>query len=199
MYKKFSRKTCIFSACNQIYSHLFWDSFSGTFIASITILFGCSTEYGTKHWLKAFFICLASALLQFLTAIFVFGWVWSIMWGIVFIKSKTTVRIIIIQFGYTCTWIHLYLQFSLSLQFLQIHYDMEVKEISIQLVYAESICPHIQLYSILYTFYSIFYILFNISFYYFLVDAQKCNIMLFISFKNIICYAIHDREHNLQH
>ena len=64
---------------------------TGTLLASIAILFGCNTEYGKNHWFKAFFICLCSAILQIITAIFVFGWVWSIMWGIVFIKSESTI------------------------------------------------------------------------------------------------------------
>lgn len=49
---------------------------------------GTQTEYGGRHTYRAFLICFMSAWLQFTTAIFVFGWVWSIMWGIVFIKSK---------------------------------------------------------------------------------------------------------------
>ncbi|XP_054168592.1 uncharacterized protein LOC128965839 [Oppia nitens] len=61
---------------------------SGTLLASLSILFGCNTEYGESHWFKAFLICLCSALLQTITAILVFGWVWSIMWGIVFIKNS---------------------------------------------------------------------------------------------------------------
>ncbi|UXI20045.1 Exocyst complex component 6B [Sarcoptes scabiei] len=89
---------------------------SGTFLASIAIVLGSPTEYETidsrednfndldhrddhyrsEHYepirngcsYQAFLICFLSSILQFLTAIFVFGWVWSIMWGIVFIKSK---------------------------------------------------------------------------------------------------------------
>ncbi|KPM04851.1 hypothetical protein QR98_0033050 [Sarcoptes scabiei] len=89
---------------------------SGTFLASIAIVLGSPTEYETidsrednfndldhrddhyrsEHYepirngcsYQAFLICFLSSILQFLTAIFVFGWVWSIMWGIIFIKSK---------------------------------------------------------------------------------------------------------------
>jgi hypothetical protein len=71
---------------------------SGTLLASITILFGCNTEYGEKHWFKAFIICFCSAILQIVTAIFVFGWVWSIMWGIVFIKSN---KLLIIKISFS--------------------------------------------------------------------------------------------------
>ena len=63
----------------------------GTLLASFTIMMGSQTEYGPGYGCRSFFICFLSAWLQFGTAIFVFGWVWSIMWGIVFIKSKWTV------------------------------------------------------------------------------------------------------------
>lgn len=61
---------------------------TGTLIASFSIIFGSQTEYGPGYGCRSFSICFLSALLQFSTAIFVFGWVWSIMWGIVFIKSR---------------------------------------------------------------------------------------------------------------
>ncbi|KAH9426130.1 hypothetical protein DERP_007070 [Dermatophagoides pteronyssinus] len=61
---------------------------SGTFLASFAIIFGSQTEYGSGYGYQAFLICFLSSLLQFITAIFVFGWVWSIMWGIVFIKNS---------------------------------------------------------------------------------------------------------------
>ncbi|OTF71940.1 hypothetical protein BLA29_007838 [Euroglyphus maynei] len=60
---------------------------SGTFLSSFAIVFGSQTEYGPGYGYQAFLICFLSSILQFITAIFVFGWVWSIMWGIVFIKS----------------------------------------------------------------------------------------------------------------
>ncbi|RWS10461.1 hypothetical protein B4U79_05168, partial [Dinothrombium tinctorium] len=65
---------------------------SGTLLASITILFGCSTEYGKEHWKKAFVISLLAAILQIVSAIFVVGWVWSVMWGINFIKNSTKAK-----------------------------------------------------------------------------------------------------------
>ena len=65
----------------------FSDVKTGTFLASFAIIFGSQTEYGSGYGYQAFLICFLSSLLQFITAIFVFGWVWSIMWGIVFIKS----------------------------------------------------------------------------------------------------------------
>nr|XP_046908647.1 probable WRKY transcription factor protein 1 [Dermatophagoides farinae] len=61
---------------------------SGTFLASFAIVFGSQTEYGPGYGYQAFLICFLSSLLQFITAILVFGWVWSIMWGIVFIKNS---------------------------------------------------------------------------------------------------------------
>lgn len=63
---------------------------SGTLVASLSIVMGSQTEYGPGYGCRSFCICFLSAVLQFSTAIFVFGWVWSIMWGIVFIKSKCT-------------------------------------------------------------------------------------------------------------
>lgn len=60
----------------------------GTLLATFTVLFGCSTEYGKERKMTAFFIGLFIAVVQMLTAIIVLGWVWSIMWGINFIKRK---------------------------------------------------------------------------------------------------------------
>ncbi|KAI1287336.1 Protein stum -like protein [Halotydeus destructor] len=60
----------------------------GTFLASMTIPLGCKTEYGRDKWTRAFIICLITAIIQTATALFVLGWVWSIMWGINFVKHS---------------------------------------------------------------------------------------------------------------
>lgn len=80
--------------CLSSYFFLFSSSWSililtsGTLLASISILFGCRTEYGSDKWKRAFVISFCISLTQMVTAIFVLGWVWSIMWGINFIKRE---------------------------------------------------------------------------------------------------------------
>lgn len=60
----------------------------GTLIASFATLFGCTTGYGKEGKCQAFFLGLAITITQVTTAIFVVGWVWSVMWGVNFIKRK---------------------------------------------------------------------------------------------------------------
>ena len=55
-------------------------SFLGTILSAFAVLLGCKTEYGEK-WQTAFFLNLLAGSLQFLTAIIVVGWVWSVMTG----------------------------------------------------------------------------------------------------------------------
>ncbi|XP_074602343.1 uncharacterized protein LOC141856013 isoform X2 [Brevipalpus obovatus] len=64
----------------------------GTFLATLTILFGSQTEHGKDQWKRAFFISIFAAFVQALTSIFVIGWVWSIMWGINLIKNSTKIK-----------------------------------------------------------------------------------------------------------
>uniref|UniRef100_A0A2L2YRF6 Protein SPEC3 n=1 Tax=Parasteatoda tepidariorum TaxID=114398 RepID=A0A2L2YRF6_PARTP len=55
----------------------------GTFLAALTVLCGCPTEYDDRC--KAFLYNVLASFLQLLTALIVVGWVWSIMWGITFV------------------------------------------------------------------------------------------------------------------
>ncbi|KAI2800067.1 hypothetical protein BLOT_012281 [Blomia tropicalis] len=48
---------------------------SGTLVASLSIVMGSQTEYGPGYGCRSFCICFLSAVLQFSTAIFVFGWI----------------------------------------------------------------------------------------------------------------------------
>ncbi|KAG0425328.1 hypothetical protein HPB47_027493 [Ixodes persulcatus] len=57
---------------------------NGTLLTTVAALCGCRTEHGSR-WRAAGYNLLA-ALLQTLTAPFVVGWVWSIMWGITFVN-----------------------------------------------------------------------------------------------------------------
>lgn len=61
---------------------------TGTFIASFATLLGCTTGYGKESRFQAFLLGLAITFTQITTAIFVIGWVWSVMWGVNFIKRK---------------------------------------------------------------------------------------------------------------
>ena len=54
----------------------------------MSVLFGCNTEYGKLHKTRAFSLGILIGIIQMSTAIFVLGWVWSIMWGINFIKRE---------------------------------------------------------------------------------------------------------------
>lgn len=56
----------------------------GTLLTTIAAMVGCRTEHSSR-WRAAGYNLLA-ALLQALTAPFVIGWVWSIMWGITFVN-----------------------------------------------------------------------------------------------------------------
>ncbi|OQR78704.1 hypothetical protein BIW11_06234 [Tropilaelaps mercedesae] len=51
-----------------------------TFVAALCVLCGCRTEYSSRG--RAFALNLLAALIQTLTAPFVVGWVWSIMWSV---------------------------------------------------------------------------------------------------------------------
>ncbi|XP_022657554.1 keratin, type II cytoskeletal 2 epidermal-like [Varroa destructor] len=53
---------------------------TGTFVAAFCVLCGCRTEYSSRG--RAFALNLLAALIQTLTAPFVVGWVWSIMWSV---------------------------------------------------------------------------------------------------------------------
>ena len=66
--------------------------FLGTILSSFAVLLGCKTEYGEK-WKTAFFLNLLAGTLQFLTAIIVVGWVWSVMTGKrIYISEPTTLN-----------------------------------------------------------------------------------------------------------
>ncbi|XP_077520821.1 protein stum homolog isoform X2 [Amblyomma americanum] len=56
----------------------------GTLLSAVAALCGCRTEHPSR-WTAAGYALLA-ALLQAITAPFVVGWVWSIMWGIAFVN-----------------------------------------------------------------------------------------------------------------
>lgn len=58
----------------------------GTLIATVSIFFGCTTEYGNEQRCKSITLGFMISMIQVTTAIFVLGWVWSIMWGINFVK-----------------------------------------------------------------------------------------------------------------
>ncbi|EEC13637.1 hypothetical protein IscW_ISCW011737 [Ixodes scapularis] len=60
-----------------------------TLLTTVAALCGCRTEHGSR-WRAAGYNLLA-ALLQTLTAPFVVGWVWSIMWGITFVNVSASV------------------------------------------------------------------------------------------------------------
>ncbi|XP_054711328.1 protein stum homolog [Uloborus diversus] len=60
----------------------------GTFLAALTVLCGCPTEYDDKC--TAFLYNVLASLLQLFTALIVVGWVWSIMWGITFVSISIT-------------------------------------------------------------------------------------------------------------
>ncbi|CAL1263886.1 unnamed protein product [Larinioides sclopetarius] len=55
----------------------------GTFLAGLTVLCGCPTEYEDRC--TALLYNVLASFLQLLTALIVVGWVWSIMWGITFV------------------------------------------------------------------------------------------------------------------
>ncbi|GIY25999.1 uncharacterized protein CDAR_439691 [Caerostris darwini] len=59
-----------------------------TFIAGLTVLCGCPTEYEDRC--TAFLYNILASFLQLLTALIVVGWVWSIMWGITFVGISIT-------------------------------------------------------------------------------------------------------------
>ncbi|GBO25130.1 hypothetical protein AVEN_68204-1, partial [Araneus ventricosus] len=72
-----------FSSLRRLKTYLRNTTSERTFLAGLTVLCGCPTEYEDRC--TALLYNLLASFLQLLTALIVVGWVWSIMWGITFV------------------------------------------------------------------------------------------------------------------
>ncbi|XP_018118154.1 protein stum homolog isoform X3 [Xenopus laevis] len=55
--------------------------FTGTFVSAFTVLCGARTDLPDRHMCCVFWLNIAAALIQILTAIVMVGWIMSIFWG----------------------------------------------------------------------------------------------------------------------
>nr|XP_014332944.1 PREDICTED: protein stum homolog [Bos mutus] len=53
----------------------------GTFVSAFTVLCGARTDLPDRHVCCVFWLNIAAALIQILTAIVMVGWIMSIFWG----------------------------------------------------------------------------------------------------------------------
>ncbi|ERE73580.1 hypothetical protein H671_5g14139 [Cricetulus griseus] len=53
----------------------------GTFVSAFTVLCGARTDLPDRHVCCVFWLNIAAALIQVLTAIVMVGWIMSIFWG----------------------------------------------------------------------------------------------------------------------
>ncbi|KAJ1158050.1 hypothetical protein NDU88_010746 [Pleurodeles waltl] len=62
----------------------------GTFVSAFTVLCGARTDLPDRHMCCVFWLNIAAALIQCLTAIVMVGWIMSIFWGMdmVILASK---------------------------------------------------------------------------------------------------------------
>lgn len=58
----------------------FW-LLAGTFVSAFTVLCGARTDLPDRHVCCVFWLNIAAALIQILTAIVMVGWIMSIFWG----------------------------------------------------------------------------------------------------------------------
>nr|XP_036869543.1 protein stum homolog [Manis javanica] len=56
-------------------------SLAGTFVSAFTVLCGARTDLPDRHVCCVFWLNIAAALIQVLTAIVMVGWIMSIFWG----------------------------------------------------------------------------------------------------------------------
>ncbi|XP_033617881.1 protein stum homolog [Fukomys damarensis] len=56
-------------------------SLTGTFVSAFTVLCGARTDLPDRHVCCVFWLNIAAALIQILTAIVMVGWIMSIFWG----------------------------------------------------------------------------------------------------------------------
>lgn len=63
---------------------------TGTFVSAFTVLCGARTDLPDRHICCVFWLNIAAALIQILTAIVMVGWIMSIFWGMdmVILASK---------------------------------------------------------------------------------------------------------------
>lgn len=54
---------------------------TGTFVSAFTVLCGARTDLPDRHVCCVFWLNIAAALIQVLTAIVMVGWIMSIFWG----------------------------------------------------------------------------------------------------------------------
>lgn len=66
------------SKCSEICP--FWP-LTGTFVSAFTVLCGARTDLPDRHVCCVFWLNIAAALIQVLTAIVMVGWIMSIFWG----------------------------------------------------------------------------------------------------------------------
>lgn len=72
-----SARRCVSRALTQLSP---WP-LTGTFVSAFTVLCGARTDLPDRHVCCVFWLNIAAALIQILTAIVMVGWIMSIFWG----------------------------------------------------------------------------------------------------------------------
>uniref|UniRef100_H3AE98 Stum, mechanosensory transduction mediator homolog n=1 Tax=Latimeria chalumnae TaxID=7897 RepID=H3AE98_LATCH len=65
----------------------------GTFVSAFTVLCGARTDLPERHMCCVFWLNIAAALIQILTAIVMVGWIMSIFWGMDMVILATPHRL----------------------------------------------------------------------------------------------------------
>ena len=81
----------------------------GTFVSAFTVLCGARTDLPDRHMCCVFWLNIAAALIQILTAIVMVGWIMSIFWGMdmVILASKYSPLTPLPDFSplWPCCWV----------------------------------------------------------------------------------------------
>ena len=66
---------------------------TGTFVSAFTVLCGARTDLPDRHVCCVFWLNIAAALIQILTAIVMVGWIMSIFWGMDMVILASLVQV----------------------------------------------------------------------------------------------------------
>ncbi|XP_064196280.1 protein stum homolog isoform X2 [Anguilla rostrata] len=71
----------VISAWETVLCQLVCNVYIGTFVSAFTVLCGARTDLPDRHVCCVFWLNMAAAFIQILTAIVMVGWIMSIFWG----------------------------------------------------------------------------------------------------------------------
>ncbi|MBN3314407.1 STUM protein, partial [Atractosteus spatula] len=74
----------------------------GTFVSAFTVLCGARTDLPDRHVCCVFWLNIAAAFIQILTAIVMVGWIMSIFWGMDMVILASEYTFFTFQFALSC-------------------------------------------------------------------------------------------------